>query len=207
MPSRSERQSQRLRQQVAAEAARILATEGQRNYRLAKEKAASRLGLSGRSGLPSNSEIELELKRHQAMYGGDEHGRQLTELRRAAVSAMKFFHRFRPRLVGPVLEGTADRHSRISLHLFCEHSEEVLAFLHRNSISFSQEQRRIRWHDGSQRDLELVVIEADGEVFELAMMAGSQWRQSPPDPVSGSSQRRAAVAEVEELLGREQAAG
>jgi hypothetical protein len=99
-----------------------------------------------------------------------------------------------------VLEGTADRHSRISLHLFCEHSEEVLAFLHRNGISFSQEQRRIRWHDDSQRDLELLVIEADGEVFELAMMAGSQWRQAPPDPVSGASQRRAGVAEVEELL-------
>ncbi|NCO19785.1 MAG: hypothetical protein GW900_07020, partial [Gammaproteobacteria bacterium] len=107
MPNKGERpnQSQRLRQEVAAEAARIVATEGQRNYRLAKEKAAARVGLSGRSGLPSNSEIELELKRYQAMYGGNEHATRLADLRQAALAAMKFFHRFRPRLVGPVLEG------------------------------------------------------------------------------------------------------
>jgi len=202
MPNKDERpnQSQRLRQEVAAEAARILATEGQRNYRLAKEKAATRVGLSGRSGLPSNSEIKLELKRYQAMYGGNEHATRLADLRQAALAAMKFFHRFRPRLVGPVLEGTADQHSRVALHLFCDHSEEVIAFLHRNAIAFIQEQRRIRWYDGSARDLELIVIEADGNVFELAMMAGSGWRQPPPDPISGSSQRRAGLTEVEQLL-------
>lgn len=202
MPNRNERpnQSQKLRQEVAAEAARILATEGQRNYRLAKEKAAHRLGLRGRSGLPSNAEIELELRRYQAIYGGPEQPRRLAELRRAAVAAMKFFMPFRPRLAGPVLEGTADRHSRISLHLFCEQPEEVVAFLHRHGISFLEERRRIRWHDGTSRDLELIVIEADGEVFELALMAGPGWRQAPPDPISGGSQRRAGLGEVERLL-------
>lgn len=205
MPGRAERanQSQRIRQQVAAEAARILATEGQRNYLLAKQKAASRLGLAGRSGLPSNSEVELELKRYQAMYGGSDRIACLLQLRQAALAAMKFFHRFRPRLVGPVLEGTADQHSRIALQLFCDHSEEVIAFLHRNAISFSQEQRRIRWHDNTMRDLELVVIDADGNTFELAMMAGSRWRQAPPDPISGASQRRAGLAEVEQLIAQQ----
>ncbi|MGB0514829.1 MAG: hypothetical protein ACPGJE_08320, partial [Wenzhouxiangellaceae bacterium] len=160
MPPKSARNSQRIRQEVAAEAARILATEGQRNYRMAKEKAANRLGLSARAGLPSNSEVELELKRYQAMYGGSEHGQNLVRLRRAAIGAMRFFKPFRPKLVGPVLDGTADQHSRVSLHLFCENDEELLAFLHRNGIAFEQERRRIRWHDGGFRDLELVVIEA-----------------------------------------------
>ena len=202
MPTRNGRinQGQRLRQEVAAEAARILATEGQRNYRLAKEKAAQRLGLPGRSGLPPNAEIEQELRRYQAMYGGTEQPDRLAELRRAAIAAMKFFSPFRPRLVGPVLEGTADRHSRVSLHLFCEQAEEVVAFLHRHGIAFSDERRRIRWYDGSGRDLELIVIEADGEVFELALMAGARRRQAPPDPITGGSQRRAGLAEVESLL-------
>lgn len=200
MSSRTSRGNSRLRQQVAAEAARILATEGQRNYGQAKRKAANRLGMSGRSGMPSNSEIAEQLKQYQTLYGGDEHAESLSRLRRAALEAMAFLSRFRPKLVGPVLEGTADRHSRITLHLFCETPEEVVSFLMDRNIRFEQEMRRIRWHDESYRDLELVVIEAGGESFELALMAGASWRQPPPDPVDGRAQRRAGSAEVEKLL-------
>jgi len=204
MPSRANRAparpGNRQRQQVAAEAARILATEGQRNYGIAKEKAANRLGIRGRGGLPSNSEIEAELKRYQALYGGQAHGHALQRLRRASLEAMKFFRAFRPRLVGPVLEGTADEHSRVTLHVFCETGDEVLMFLQQHGIAFEQEQRRIRWHDGSSRTLELVVVQAGGELFELAVMAGKQWKQPPPDPIAGTAQRRAGPAEVERLI-------
>lgn len=200
MPSKNNRNHDRLRQTVAAEAARILATEGQRNYGAAKAKAAERLGVQGRGGLPSNSEIEAELVRYQALYGGNAHGRGLHELRSAAVEAMRFFQRFRPRLVGPVLEGTADRHSRISLHVFCETPEELIVFLDQQRISFQTETRRIRDHDGATRNLELLVIEAGGNSFELALMIGAGGRVPPPDPVHGTPQRRAAIAEVQQLL-------
>jgi hypothetical protein len=199
MGSKASRQTNRVRQQVAAEAARILATEGQRNYRQAKLKAADRLGLSGRRGMPSNTEVAEELKRYQALYGGDDHADTLAEMRAAAVRAMRFFERFRPKLVGPVLEGTADRHSRISMHLFCDNPEEVLSFLLGHNIRFEQETRRIRWHDDSFRDLDLLVVEADGQCFELALMAGGSWKQPPPDPVDGRAQRRAGVGEVRRL--------
>jgi len=204
MPNRGtrpgSRQNNRQRQEVAVEAARILATEGQRNYHHAKQKAAHRLGLSGRHGMPSNSEIEAELKRYQALYGGRAHYEAVAELRRAALEAMKFFARFRPKLVGPVLEGTADQHSRISLHVFCDTAEEVISFLLARNISFEQETRRIRWHDDSYRELELVVIEADGQSFELGLMAGNAWKQPPPDPIDGRAQRRAGLQQVERLI-------
>ncbi|MDX1625049.1 MAG: hypothetical protein R3323_00935 [Wenzhouxiangellaceae bacterium] len=200
MGNGSQRQNQRIRQQVAAEAARILATEGQRNYRAAKEKAALRLGISPRSGLPSNQEVEDELKRYQALYGGTARLDAVGEMRSAALRAMKFFRRFRPKLVGPVLEGTSDEHSRISLHLFCDTPDEAVAFLMEHGIRFEQETRRIRWHDGGFRDLELLVVEADDQVFELALMAGPEWRQPPPGPVDGRPQRRAGTGEVEALI-------
>ena len=204
MPNRGDRpgnrHNNRQRQEVALEAARILATEGQRNYHQAKQKAAHRLGFSGRAGMPSNSEIEAELKRYQALYGGNQHFDGVAELRRAALEAMKFFSRFRPKLVGPVLEGTADRHSRISLHVFCDHAEELISFLLERKICFEQETRRIRWHDDSYRDLELVVIEAGGQCFELGLMTGGAWKQPPPDPIDGRAQRRAGTAEVERLV-------
>jgi len=200
MGSRTSRSNNRVRQQVAAEAARILATEGQRNYGQAKRKAANRLGMSGRSGMPSNSEIAEQLKRYQTLYGGDQHAEALVRLREAALEAMQFFSRFRPKLVGPVLEGTADQHSRITLHLFCDTPDEVVSFLLSRNIRFEQEMRRIRWHDDRYRDLDLVVIEAGGESFELALMAGASWKQPPPDPVDGRAQRRAGTGEVERLI-------
>ncbi|MBS3743250.1 MAG: hypothetical protein KGY48_02745 [Wenzhouxiangellaceae bacterium] len=200
MPTRGDRQNNRQRQELAIEAARILATEGQRNYQQAKQKAAHRLGLSGRARMPSNSEIETELKRYQALYGGDAHADEVADLRRAALEAMKFFSQFRPRLVGPVLEGTADRYSRISLHVFCDNAEQVISFLLARKIRFEQETRRIRWYDDSHRDLELIVIEADGRSFELGLMIGSAWKQPPPDPIDGRAQRRAGLQEVERLI-------
>lgn len=196
----SGRAADRRRQEVAFEAARILATEGQRNYLSAKEKAAHRLGVPAHGGLPSNSEVEAELKRYQAFYGGDAHRATVRELREAALEAMAFFARFRPKLVGPVLEGTADAQSRVSLHLFCDTPDEVVQFLMRNRMPFEQERRRIRGHDGEHHDLELVVVEAGGQVFELALMHGSAWRQPPPDPVDGRPQRRAGTAEIERLI-------
>lgn len=189
-----------VRQEVAFEAARILATESQRNYRTAKEKAAQRLGVPLNRGLPSNAEVEAELKRYQALYGGEAHLDTVHDLREAAIEAMKFFQRFRPKLVGPVLEGTADEHSRVTLHLFCDTPDEVVTFLMGRNLPFEQETRRIRWHDGSQRDLDLVVVEADGQAFELALMCGAEGRQPPPDPVDGRPQRRAGITEVESLL-------
>ncbi|GAB4174380.1 MAG: hypothetical protein Kow0020_09830 [Wenzhouxiangellaceae bacterium] len=200
MPNRNPRASLRLRQQIAAEAARILATEGQRNYRLAKEKAAARLGASSRTALPSNTEVEAELRRYQALYGGTDQTRHLSELREAAARAMQFLARFRPRLCGPVLEGTADLHSRIQLQVFCEQPEEVLLFLHERGIAFDEERRRIRWFDNSQRDLELLVFEAGDQVFELILRSGSAAREPLPDPVSGRRQRRAGLSEVRRLI-------
>lgn len=199
MAGKNSRRGSRLRQEVAAEAARILATEGQRSYRVAKEKAAQRKGLSPRVALPSNAEVEEALKSWQQLYGGDTHARHLRAMRAAAVDAMKFFSRFRPKLAGPVLEGTADRHSRISLHLFCDEADEVHQFLLAQSLPFTQENRRIRWHDGNYRDLDILVLQAGGNTFELLLMAGPGARQAPPSPIDGRSQRRAGIGEVARL--------
>ena len=197
--SRNHRALNRQRQRVAIEAARILADDGQRNYRLAKEKAALRLGIDPRAGLPSNTEIEQELRSYQALYSGNQ-AEILERKRRAALNAMAFFAAFRPKLVGPVLEGTADEYSRISLHVFCDNADEIVTFLLQKNVPFQQETRRIRWHDGGYRDLELIVMEADDQSFELALMTGAQWRQAPPSPIDGKAQKRAGRAEVERLL-------
>ena len=194
-----------LRQQVAVEAARIIAAGGQRNYLAAKQKAAERLGLSSRMALPSNREVEDALRTHLNLYGnsmfGDAgHAGVLRELRAVALEAMQQLADFHPRLVGPVLEGTADPHSRVCLHVFSDPADSVVIHLLDRNLPFRQETRRIRWHDGSHRDVDLVLMEVDGQTLELSLFNNVDRRQAPPDPISGNPQRRASAEEVKKLL-------
>jgi hypothetical protein len=188
------------RTEVAAEAARILATEGQHNYHAAKKKAALRLGVSERLALPSNVEVKDALRSYQALYGGADHRDTIERLRRIAARAMLALERFQPRLVGSVLDGTANEHSRVALHVFADSLESVILFFIEGGRPFAQEQRQIRWYDSGHRTVPLVVFEDDEVEIELTVFEPLHLRQSPPSPIDGKPQRRAALAEVEFLL-------
>ena len=204
IPKRNVRKLRQIRRDVAAEAARIMAPEGQRNYRIAKQKAAERIGVSARLALPGNKEVEQALRAYQGVVGGEQHTSHLVTLRQTALKVMRALDSFHPRLVGPVLEGTADRHSRVSLHLFNDPPDAVALHLAEKGLSYRQEQRKIRWHDGGHRLIPLLVVDADGIAVEMALFNSIDLRQAPPSPIDGRPQKRAPLAEVECLL---QAAG
>jgi len=191
---------QQTRQEVAAEAARIIATEGQHNYHAAKKKAAERIGVSERLALPSNIEVKEALKRYQSLYGGSAHADNLEYLRHQAVHAMRLLGKFDPRLVGRVLDGTANEHSRIALHVFSDSTESVILFFLENGAPFSQEQRQIRWFNGKHRTVPLIVFELERAVVELTVFDAVHLRQAPPSPIDGKPQRRASLTEAECLL-------
>lgn len=194
------RRMKQIRAEVAAEAARILATEGQHNYHAAKRKAAERIGASDRAALPSNLEVMDALSTYQALYGGPAHRENIDTLRRIAMRAMRTLERFQPRLVGSVLDGTANAHSRVALHVFADSVESVVLYFLERTVPFDQEQRQIRWFNGEHRMVPLIVFELDGEEVELTVFDPVHLRQSPPSPIDGKPQRRAGLAEVEYLL-------
>jgi hypothetical protein len=197
------RHIRRLRQarlEVAAEAARILATEGQSNYHAAKKKAAVRIGVSERLALPSNIEVKDALRRYQQLYGGSEHAANVKSKRSTAVAAMRILEKFNPRLVGSVLDGTANEHTRIALHVFADSPEEVVLHFLENGAPFSQEQRQIRWFNGKHRTVPLVVFDLQGSKIELTVFEPVHLRQAPPSPIDGKPQRRASLVETECLL-------
>ncbi|MDT8319247.1 MAG: hypothetical protein RQ826_01835 [Xanthomonadales bacterium] len=200
-PSKAVRRQQQIRREITAEAARILATEGQRNYHAAKKKAAQRIGVSDRVALPSNIEVKDALQSYLLLYGGAAHLENLDRLRASAATVMQALEEFRPRLVGPVLDGTADPHSRISLHVFCDSPDQLVLYFLEKSITFKQEQRKIRWFDGSYRTMPLIVFDFEDTVMvELMVFDAVNLRQAPPSPVDGKPQPRANLAEVECLL-------
>ncbi len=199
-PKTRRRGGDRLRLEIAAEAARIIAVEGQRSYLSAKHKAAERLGASTRGGLPSNRQIEQALKEWQLLYSGPERLAQLRRLREAALEAMEFLSPFRPRLVGPVLEGTADEFSRVCLHVYDDDPDSVVRYLMEHGIAHEQERRRIRWHDGGWREIDVLVVEAGDHTVEMALMIGRDALQAPPSPIDGRPLQRAGLNELRALL-------
>lgn len=197
---RHDRKLKQIRLEVAAEAARIIATEGQLNFHAAKKKAAERIGVSQRLALPSNVQVQEALQDYQRLYGGQEHTSNLEHLRLVAVSVMNSLHEYSPRLVGSVLDGTAGKHSRVAVHVFCDAPEELVVNLLDRGKPFHQEQRQIRWHDGGHRTLPILVIEENGTEVELTVFDRIDLRQAPPSPLDGKPQHRATLQEVECLL-------
>lgn len=194
------RKMKQARLEVAAEAARILATEGQFSYHVAKKKAAERVGVSARMALPSNLEVKDALRSYQSLYGGVTHQQNIARLRMIAARSMRLLSDFEPRLVGSVLDGTANPHSRIALHTFADSVESIILFLLEKGIAFAQEQRQIRWFNGEHRSVPIVVIELDDTEIEMTVLEPVHLRQSPPSPIDGRPQIRATLAEIELLL-------
>jgi hypothetical protein len=193
------------RRRIAVEAARLIAEGGLRDYRQAKLKAASRLGITDDLSLPKNGEIEDALREHQRLFRSDQ-PETLQQLREAAVEAMRFFADFEPRLVGPVLEGTADEHSAVCLHLHDDGADRVAVFLQEKGIPYEERTRRLRVERDVTADVPVFVFSAGDSTIDLTVLPYDRLRQAPLDRIDEKPMRRANLAAVEELVRGNEAA-
>src|SRR6185295_16684791 len=100
MGRKSNRQTE-TRARIAAAAARLMAEDGIDDFALAKRKAARQLGADEAQALPTNDEVEAELRAYRALYQAEEHPELVAELRRVALEAMRMLEHFNPYLTGP----------------------------------------------------------------------------------------------------------
>lgn len=177
--------------------------QGVRDFLLAKRKAADRLGILDRHAMPANQEIADALAAQQRLFGGEEHEENLRALRAEALRAMRLLERFRPRLVGPVLAGTATQHSDVSLHLFVDVPEDVAFLLLERGIRYQAGERRLRLGNGSHATYPSFAFDLGGAAIEAVVFPEQALREAPACPVSGGPMRRARPEEVEQLLAEE----
>jgi hypothetical protein len=189
-----------LRQAVAEEAARIMREQGVDDFLQAKRKAADRLGVTDASILPRNTEIEAALVAHQRLFAADRHEASLVALRRSALEAMHLMADFQPRLVGPVLTGTASPHSEITLHLFSDSPEAVSIRLEERGVPHEVLERRLRYERDRTVSYPALRFVAGKQTVDVVVFPLDGIRQAPSSPVDGKPMRRASVAEVEALL-------
>lgn len=194
---------QRNRLLVAQEAARLMSEHGIRDFHHAKLKAAERLGILDAQALPRNLEIERALREHQRLFQADSQPQLLLRRRTAAVEAMKFLAQFEPRLVGAVLEGTADAHSAVCLHVFSDDPDAVELYLSEHGVPVETQIRRLRYGRDEQPEYPVLLFAADELPFDLTVLPRNALRQSPLDRTDDRPMRRAPLAQVEMLLNEE----
>jgi hypothetical protein len=127
-----------LRAEIAAAAARLIAEDGM-DYSGAKRKAAKQiLGNNKVRGdiLPDNAQVEEEVRIYNDLFFGDTQPARLLHLRTLAVDVMQMLTEFHPFLVGAVLNGTAGMHSDIHLHAFADSPKDIEIFLLNKKIDF-----------------------------------------------------------------------
>ena len=196
-------QTERARQQIAAEAARILCEEGVLDYKLAKAKAVDAHGGSRHAPMPTNREIHDAVLAHQALFGGQALHDRLAQLRRIALQAMRLFADFRPRLVGPVLSGAIGlepARDRVQRHVFADAPEELDLVLLNQGADFDTDERRYSLRKNQHIDIPLLSIELEGVEVELAIFPNRGRGHAPLSAVDGHPMARADAAQIEALL-------
>lgn len=192
--------SERARTLVAQEAARIIVDHGVRDYRLAKQKAADRLGVVGRGALPGNAEVEAAVSQHLEIFRGESHADHLRLMRVAALSAMELLSAYTPRLVGPVLVGTADENSAVNLHVFADSAETVAMELAQIGINYRPYERRLKSRRNRVETFAGFEFHHSNSAIQVTVFPIDGIRQAPMSPIDGKPMKRAASDAVQQLL-------
>lgn len=89
-------------------------------YGASKRRAVKQMGLSPRTALPDNIQVESAVEEYIAVFCADTQPTELRALRVLALGWMDRLAHFRPYVAGAVWHGTATRRSDVYLQLFCD---------------------------------------------------------------------------------------
>ncbi len=193
----------RLRQYIAQSAARMMAEEGVSDYAYAKKKAGRQVGVSKNDVLPSNFEVEEELKLYQSLFLSETQPENLVALRKNALHTMQMLEQFNPHLTGAVLDGTAGLGSETHIHLFAESLKEVEIFLLNQGIPFEAGERtHAMMHDAKRnkkddkRKVPVFTLEMSTGLIKLSVFNVDDIRRPTKRAADGSYANRANIQAV-----------
>lgn len=170
------------------------------DFRLAKRKAAERLSVRTAGVLPSNAQIESCLAERQRIFEPEAHERRLRSLRAVALEVMEWLAIFEPRLVGPVLSGTATINSNVELHLFGNGPEAVVELLAVRGIQAGGFERRYRFGGGRSELVPGFKFRSGGVGIHTMIFHENGVREAPLSHVDQRPMARATRAKVLELV-------
>lgn len=198
-----------LRQMVAQQAARLMAEEGISDYAYAKRKAGRQFGVVDANCLPTNSEIEEEIKLFHEIYHSEDQPEALRQLRSDALVVMQMLDRFHPHLTGTVLDGTAGRYAETHIHLFADSLKDVEIFLLNKQVPYDTDQKSYRTTNdrrstdkkgGDRKKVPVFTLEGPNGFIKLSVFDMDDMRIPTKSPVNGSNSSKLDTQGLQELI-------
>jgi predicted nucleotidyltransferase len=156
-----------LRNRVAREAALLLYTSQEKEYKQAKKRGAETLGVRV---LPSNREVAEELDRIAEEREGASRKELLLRMRREAREIMEALEEFNPRLVGSVWRGTARQNSDIDILTFSQDHLQVLKQLQKHNFEAdSSEWRSVTKEGRKEASFHIHLLLPSGDEVEVVV--------------------------------------
>jgi hypothetical protein len=193
-----------LRQRIAQLAARFMADEGISDYAYAKKKAGRQLGIMEDHCMPTNAEIEEEIRIFHEIYNSEDQPEALLQLRKDALVVMEMLERFNPHLTGAVLDGTAGRYATTDIHLYAESLKEVEMFLLNLQVPYESSEKSYRSQkdkrSGDRRKVPVFTLEGPNGIIRLSVFDADDSRTPPKSPVDGQSMQKANLSGLRALI-------
>lgn len=154
-----------LRKRVAREAAALLYTSQEKEYKQAKKQAAKMLRVRV---LPSNLEVAEELDKIAEEKEGSSRRELLLRMRKEALQIMETLEDFNARLVGSVWRGTAYQNSDIDILTFSQDPKPVLDQLQKYGYRVtSSEWRSVTKGGKKESSFHIHVVLSSGDEAEV----------------------------------------
>ena len=175
-----------------------MAEDGVSEFGAAKRKAARQLGFSESDALPSNDEVEIELRAYHALFQRDEQQARLDGMRTVAVDLMELHSQYQPCLAGPAWHGTAVRGSAIDIDLFADSMKNLEVWLIDAGTRYRTAERR-HFNRTIDRKVPVLAFDYRGYTVNLAVYEVDD-RRGALVPDSDGTPARGDIAAVRRLL-------
>jgi len=150
-------ESPSLRKKVAREAANLLYSGAEKEYKQAKLKAAKTFHLHY---MPTNSEVAVELDKISEENEGPARQERLVRMRQEALRMMKMLASYDPVLVGSVWRGTIHRDSDIDIYVHYDEPQDVVRLLEQSKVKITRSERTMVTERGKRKDTFHIHVES-----------------------------------------------
>jgi len=205
--SKENSRSHELRQLIAQRAASMMAEDGIADYAYAKKKAGRQLGVLDMNCLPTNAEVEEEIRLYHEIYHSEDQPENLRQLRSSALAVMQLLQRFNPHLTGPVLDGTAGRYAETHIFLFADSLKEVEIFLLNQQLPYEVSEKTYRVNNDKRADKKserrkapVLILEGQHGPIKLSVFEVDDMRTATKHASNGGNAVKANIAQLQALL-------
>jgi predicted nucleotidyltransferase len=187
-----------LKSRVAREAASLLYSGAEKEYKQAKTKAAQALRTHF---LPSNLEVALELDKIAEEKEGENRKERLIQMRNEALQLMKPLDAYCPLLIGSVWRGTVRRGSDIDIAVYADDPQEILNILKAHGIKVLKTAlTKVNKHGRTMESLHFYAETAVGHEVEIVVRSREEQGEKRKCEIFGDEMRGLKTKELERLL-------